>query len=142
MSHRLPVLALTALVALVAPTAPVIAGPASAADCPAYSGCPLTYTLIKAPATVERGERARIKVKVGSDGNFAPQGRVTLVVVRAMGGFKWEDNKKYRGKPVAFRTPTLTKRGKYVVKARFDAKPGSIAKDSDNRARFRVVRRG
>ena len=138
MLTQLPALA---LLVLVAPTAPVGAA-ASPSGCSPYSGCPLTHTYISAPNQVERGERTKIRVRIRTDGNFAPKGRVSVAVVRAKGGWTWEDSRKYRGKRAVFRTPALEKRGSYVVKARFDAKPGTIAKDSDNRTEFRVVRGG
>ena len=112
--------------------------PASAA-CP-YTGCAATYTTIIAPDRVERGSRARICVRVTTDGNATPKGRVTLAVIRSRGGFRYTDNKAYDAPRTCFRTPRLRKLGRYVISAKFDRKPGSGFRDSDNRDVFRVVR--
>lgn len=114
--------------------------PASAA-CP-YSGCIDTATRINAPEEVERGDRARICLRITSEGNARPRGTVVLTVVRSKGEFKFTDAKVYNEDRECFRTPRLTKRGNYVIKARFERKPGSRWQDSDNADEFRVVRRG
>lgn len=113
--------------------------PANAA-CP-YSGCIPTSTVINAPHRVHKGDRAKICIHVGTDGNGQPKGRVTITVVRGKGGFEFTDSKKYDDSKECFKTPKLRKKGNYIIKARFDKKPGSRWKDSDNRAEFRVVRR-
>lgn len=116
------------------------ASPASAA-CP-YGGCIATSTFIDAPEEVEKGDTAKICVRVGTDGNGTAKGTVTVTVVRGKGDFKFTDSKKYNDRRECFTTPKLTMKGNYVIKARFDKKPGSRWKDSDNRDEFQVVGRG
>lgn len=116
----------------------VSAGPADAA-CP-YTGCVDTYTRIFAPDTVERGHTARICTKVTTGGNGRPKGRVTLGVQRSRGGFHFTDTKPYEAPRTCFTTPKLGKLGKYVINMRFDRRPGSGFKDSDQTDGFRVVR--
>lgn len=110
------------------------------AACP-YTGCVKTFTKIDAPKKVKRFDSARIGVKVTTNGNGVPVGRVTLVVERSKGGFKFVDTKKYDGGKVFFRTPDLNRLGKYDVTAKFDGKAGSAYKDSADRDKFKVVRR-
>lgn len=112
---------------------------ASAKACP-YGGCLPTYTFIDAPAKVARHHKATICVRVGSQGNGHPKGKVTVKVVRSNGGFKFVDTKRYSGGRECFTTPKLHKRGDYNVNAIFDRKPGSRWQDSDQHAEFRVVR--
>lgn len=113
--------------------------PAQAA-CP-YTGCVDTFTKISAPDTVERGDKARICVRVTSGGQGRPKGRVTVAVRRSMGGFHFTDSKRYDDTRECFTTGPLNRRGKYVINMRFDRRAGSGFKDSDNTADFRVVRR-
>ena len=113
------------------------ASPAHAA-CP-YSGCIDTSTFIKAPDEVDKGYRAKICIHVGTDGNGQPKGQVTVTVVRGKGGFEFTDSRKYNDWNECFKTPRLTQKGKYVIKARFDKKADSQWRDSDNRDTFRVV---
>lgn len=112
---------------------------ASAKACP-YGGCLPTYTFITAPDKVVRHHRAHICVRVGSQGNGRPVGKVTLRVTRSNGGYKFLHTKRYPHHEVCFRTTKLHKKGDYVIKAVFDRKPGSRWKDSDNRESMRVVR--
>ena len=116
----------------------VSTAPAQAA-CP-YTGCVDTFTRVSAPDTVERGERARICAKVTTGGNGRPKGRVTLDVQRSRGGFHFIDTKTYDAPRTCFSTPKLRKLGKYVINMRFDRRPGSGFKDSDQTDEFRVVR--
>ena len=114
---------------------------ANAKACGTYgSDCFRTYSHVYAPDKVVRHHRATICVKVTTQGNGTPKGRVTVKVVRANGGFKWVDTKPYNGGKVCFTTPKLHKLGGYVIAETFDRKPGSRWKDSDNRAGFTVVR--
>ena len=75
--------AVTSAVMLSAGMVAFAASPASA-DCP-YTGCIPTSTQIDAPDEVERGDSARICVRVRTDGNGQPKGQVTLTVRRAKG---------------------------------------------------------
>jgi hypothetical protein len=113
---------------------------AQARECP-YTGCVQTNTQIDAPNRVRRGDNARICIHVGTDGNGQPKGQVTVTVVRGKGDFKYTDSKKYNDFKECFTTPDLKKLGNYVIKARFDSKPGSAYKDSDNRDEFEVVKK-
>jgi hypothetical protein len=94
-------------------------GSAAQAACPEYTGCSVTVT---------------------TEGNGRPPGRVTVTVVRGKGGYEFTDSKKYNDRTECFKTTKLNKKGNYVVKARFDRKPGSAFKDSDNRDEFKVTR--
>lgn len=130
--------ALIAAVMMAAGLVAFAASPASA-DCP-YSGCVPTSTFIKAPKEVDKGDRAKICIHVGTDGNGQPKGTVSITVVRSKGDFRFVDSKTYNDWNECFKTPELRLRGNYVIKARFDKKPGSRWKDSDNRDEFQVVR--
>ena len=77
-----------------------------------------------------------------NNSNATPKGQVTVKVRRSAGGYKFTDSPNYRGGKVCFTTTKLDKRGKYIVYAVFDRKPGSKFKDSDNRTTFNVTRRG
>jgi hypothetical protein len=110
------------------------------AACP-YTGCVGTYTRIKAPDTVKRGDRLNFRVNVTTAGNGEPKGRVTIRVVRSDGDYRFTDSKKFTGDAVKFTTTQLPKRGKYIIRAVFDRKAGSGFRDSDNTEAFRVVRR-
>ncbi len=112
---------------------------ANAKACP-YGGCLPTYTFIDAPNKVVKNHRARICVRVGSQGNGAPKGKVTIRVVRSTGGYRFIDTKSYEGGNKCFTTTKLRKLGDYSVKAIFDRKPGSRWQDSDNFDEFQVVR--
>jgi hypothetical protein len=131
---------LSAILASILITAGLVAllGSPAEAACP-YTGCIDTDTHIDAPDTVRQGSRARIDVLVTADGNVEPKGQVTVEVRRSNGDFWWIDSEKYRGDEVRFTTPQLTKKGKYVIEARFDRKPGSRWADSDHVETFRVV---
>jgi hypothetical protein len=110
------------------------------AACP-YTGCVETYTKIKAPDTVKRGDRLTFRVNVTTAGNGEPKGRVTVRVVSRDGDYRFNDSAKFTGDAVKFTTTRLDERGKYIIKAVFDRKAGSGFKDSDNTEAFRVVRR-
>ncbi|WP_460835558.1 hypothetical protein [Nocardioides hungaricus] len=112
----------------------------SAADCP-YTGCVATATNIFVRDTVKRGNRAKICVAANTGGNGRPKGRVNIRVERSKGGFKFVDSKPYNDNRECFRTGKLNKLGKYVVRATFEARPGSVFRDSDNNTSFRVIRR-
>ena len=106
-----------------------------------YAGTVKTFTRIDAPNKVKRTHSARIGVRVTSDGNREPKGRVTITVTRSRSGYHFKDSVAYRGDKVYFRTTKLRKLGKYVVRVKFDRKPGSVFTDSDNTDSFKVVRR-
>lgn len=126
---------------LVAAGAVVVSGAtASARACQFYGGCPHTYSQVDVPKKVLRHHRATICVKVTTQGNGKPKGRVTVKVVRASGGFSWVDTKGYDGGRVCFTTPKLHKRGGYSIAETFDRKPGTRWRDSDTHAEFKVVR--
>jgi len=114
-------------------------GPANAA-CP-YSGCVPTKTAIEAPGKVVSGSRAKICVRVSTDGNGQPKGTVSVKVARNNGGFSFSDAKKYDSSKACFTTPKLKKKGKYSIAAHFVKKPGSRWKNSSDSDNFRVVRR-
>lgn len=116
----------------------VASGSPAAAACP-YGGCYKTSTRIDTPEGVRRGQRAVIKVKVITAGNAVPKGQVTITVRRRDGRYFFRDSKRYTGGWVRFRTSRVP-RGKFVVRAAFDRRPGSVWRDSDNVATFRVRR--
>lgn len=100
-----------------------------------------TATKVSAPDRIERGERLRFGVNVVTQGNADPKGRVLVVVKKLNSDIKWKDTAFFKGLKLRFVSPELKRRGKYIVKARFDAKAGSVWKDSDQIAAFRVTRR-
>ena len=129
------IIAAPASVALVAG---LVAGPSPLATAAPYPGTVDTNTSVSAPASVDRGDSARITVRVSSAGDARPKGTVTVTVKRKKGGYTFSDTKSYRGGKIAFRTGALNKRGAYVVRAKFDAKPQSVFKDSSDSTSFRV----
>ena len=132
---------LASLIAAVVMTAGLVAFSGGTATAAPYTGTVETSTRIDAPNTVQRNRRATIGVRVTSDANRAPQGRVTITVTRAQGGYRFIDNKAYTGSRINFTTTKLRKLGKYIVRVKFDRKPGSVFQDSDNTDAFKVVRR-
>lgn len=110
--------------------------PATAA-CP-YTGCIPTNTVIKGAGDVVQRRPAKFCVRVGTDGNAEPRGKVTVTVERGKGGFEWSDSKRYNDSKECFTTPPLEKRGNYIIKAHFDARPDSNWENSRDRAEFQV----
>ena len=101
-----------------------------------------TGVKIRVPDTVQKGDTARIGVKVEGSGNANPQnGSVTIHVVRNEGGYRYVEVKDYDGGWVYFRTTELNKVGKYAVHARYD-RPGANSpwQDSNASDHFKVVR--
>lgn len=134
---------LVSVAAAVTMTAGVVATAGTTANAvEPYPNSVPTSTNISSPDTVERGQAVRFRVNVGTQGNADPKGRVVVVVKSLNGEFKWTDTAWFSGDPLRFRSDELMRRGRYLVKARFDAKPGSVWKDSDNVNELRVVRRG
>ena len=129
------------LIAAVVMTAGLVAFSGGTATAAPYTGTVATSTRIDAPNTVKVNRRATIGVKVTSDGNAEPKGRVTISVTRALGGYRVTDNRAYTGSRINFTTTKLRKLGKYIVRVKFDRKPGSVFMDSDNTDAFKVVRR-
>ena len=127
-----------ALIAMIMMAAGLVAvsGSTATAACP-YTGCVRTNTKVNAD-DVKRHRKATIVVKVTTSSNKQPKGQVTVRVKRRHGGYFFVDSTRYRGGKVYFRTDKLHKRGKYIVKAVYDRKPGSPYQDSDNRTTFRV----
>lgn len=118
--------------------AAVSAGTASAA-CP-YTGCVPTNTTVTVPnAPVAKGGTAKICVKVTTSGSGKAKGRVNIAVKKRSGGPVFADSKKYDGK-TCFRTGKLTKPGKYLARATFQASSKSPFGDSDNSTVFRVTK--
>ena len=136
MSARLAAAAAaTCLVTLLPGGGRAAAGPS---DTP--TRCEPTYFSIAMADEVEKGERARIRVKATTFIGETVDGRVKLTVTRSKGGFKWTRTKKYDGPAVRFRTPSLDKRGHHVVKARFTGSEDSGVERATDYQDFRVVR--
>lgn len=113
----------------------------ASAACP-YTGCVQTSTRISAPNRVVKNRKARICARVGTAGNGRPRGRVSVSLVRAGGGYRWSNDRATGGRyRVCFSTPRLRKLGRYVVRARYDARADSAYRDSRDRDSLRVVRR-
>ena len=129
------------LIAAVVMTAGLVAFSGGTATAAPYTGTVPTSTRIDAPNTVKINRRATVGVKVTSNGNAEPKGRVTISVTRALGGYRFTDNRAYTGSRINFTTTKLRKLGKYIVRVKFDRKPGSVFMDSDNTDTFKVVRR-
>lgn len=110
------------------------------AACP-YTGCVPTNTTVTVPnAPVAKGGKAKICVKVATSGSGKARGQVNVSVKKRSGtGLVFTDSKKYEGK-TCFRTGPLTKPGKYIVRASFQASSKSPFGDSDNSTVFRVTK--
>lgn len=132
---------ISGVAAVVTLTAGLATGGTAGAVAPYPHSVP-TSTKIKAPDAIERGERLRFRVNVTTQGNADPKGRVLVVVKKLNGTFKWKDTAYFQGLNLRFVSPELERRGKYLIKARFDAKAESVWKDSDQLVAFKVTRRG
>ncbi len=112
------------------------------AVCP-YTQCIATDAKVAVPATVKKGAKATIKVRVvPKSGNAQPVGRVTVTVKKVGGGFSQKITKSvFGGKSFSFVTKRLTKTGKYKVTAVYAPKSGSVFKGDTTTKSFRVVRR-
>ena len=83
-----------------------------------------TGVKIRVPDTVQKGDTARIGVKVEGSGNANPQnGSVTIRVVRNEGGYRYVEVKDYDGGWVYFRTDRA-QQGRQVLRARSLRPPG------------------
>ena len=115
-------------------------GRAPAVSCGYPTSCPVAHLPIAMADEVEKGERTRIRVGMTADWEQTIDGRVKVTVTRSKGGFKWTRTKKFDGDPVRFRTPSLDKRGRHVVKARFKGSEDSDVEGAADYDDFRVVR--
>ncbi|WP_143016166.1 hypothetical protein [Nocardioides szechwanensis] len=130
----------TGLMATMFASASLVGVSGTAATAGPYTGTVPTSTVCKAQ-NVERGDNGRIAVRIVADGNAEPRGNVTVRVVKNVGDFRYINTKDYDGGVIIFKTPDLDKRGKYQVTCRFDRKPNSVWKDSNNTDSFWVTRR-
>jgi len=127
------------LIAVFMVAAALVAFSGSANAASPYGNTIPTYTHINAPGKVKVHHKARICVRVTSDGNGTPHGHITVRAVKRNGADRYISTKYYRGGTKCFVTTPL-KRGKYSVKASFDRKAHSRFQDSDQRTSLRVTR--
>jgi hypothetical protein len=113
-------------------------GPAAVAD--PYPGTVATKTkATEAPDPVKADKSANVCGKVSvSSGSGTPAGTVTITVKRDKGGFADADSFGYAGGKVCLRTKKLKKAGGYTATVEFDAKKGSVYKDSADEVDFDV----
>ena len=121
---------------------PLFVSPSASAACP-YTGCPVTDLNLAVPAQVPQGTRPVIRFQATvMSGNAKPVGKVTVRVKRRAGGFTWSTTRFVsEGVTRTVRLPRLTKRGKYLVIARFIPKPDTIWRGDSTTKAFRVVRK-
>lgn len=121
---------------------PVFVAPAASAACP-YIGCPHTDLKLGVPLHVPQGTRPVIRFQATvMSGNAEPVGKVTVRVKRRAGGFTWSTTRFVsEGVTRTVRLPRLTKRGRYVVMARFIPKPDTIWRGDSATKAFKVVRK-
>jgi hypothetical protein len=130
----------TSLGALVI-SAGLVASAGTAAQADPYPGTVATSSTAFAADTVKKNQTANVCVKVEvKNGNGTPVGRVTISVTRKAGGFSDSDTFGYAGGKVCFRTGKLHKLGSYSARVRFDARNGSVYKDSSDSTSFDVVK--
>ena len=120
-------------------SAGLVASTGTAAHADPYPPNVDTTTTATAAKTVKKGRTANVcgQVKVKS-GVGTPVGKLTISVK----GRKFSDSESfgYAGGKVCFRTGKLNKTGKYKVKVTFDAKSGTVYKDSSDSTSFKVVK--
>jgi hypothetical protein len=114
------------------------AGPAAHAD--PYPGTVATKTKASvAPDPVKNNKSANVCGKVSvANGSGTPVGKVTITVKRKQGGFTDSESFGYAGGKVCMRTKKLKKPGGYKATVEFEAKSGSVYKDSSDDVGFVV----
>lgn len=120
-------------------SAGLVASAGIAAHADPYPGTVDTTTTASAAKTVKKNRTANVcgKVEV-TNGSGTPVGRLTISVKGP--NFSDSDKFGYAGGKVCFRTGKLKKTGKYTVKVSFDAKSGTVYKDSSDSTSFKVVK--
>ena len=106
----------------------LVAGTTATATAADYPGTVKTTTTVSVPNTVARGAKAVVKVNVTTGGSSKVVGKVTMTVKGK--GVNFSKTVNYSGSKVSIATPKLTKKGVYKVTVTFDAKAGSVFKDS------------
>ena len=108
------------------------------ATCP-YTGCVTTHTRVWVPnAPVKKGHKAKVCVKVTTDGNGAPKGRVTATVQRGSDGRMWSRTKQYPGHKVCFHTYPLKHKGTYSARGIYAPYSSSVFASSRDETTFEV----
>jgi len=117
----------------------LVATAGTAAHADPYPGTVATTTTATAAKTVKQNRSANVcgKVEVTS-GNGTPVGKLTIAVKGR--NFSQSKSFGYAGGKVCFRTAKLKKTGKYKAKVTFDAKSGTVYKDSSDTTKFKVVK--
>lgn len=110
------------------------------ATCP-YTGCVKTKTKVTVPnAPVKKGHKAKVCVRVTTNGNGTPKGRVTATVVKKSdGALMWSRTKQYKGGKLCFTTPKLMKKGEYSARGVFAPYSSSVFGSSRGSTTFKVV---
>jgi hypothetical protein len=98
--------------------------PAHAADDP-YVASVSTHCDLGGVKVIKRGTELSTHVAIRANGNTRPKGTVTLDYSRDGGGFHATRTAHYPGKPIDVKGPTLTRIGRYTIKADFTPTKGS-----------------
>lgn len=105
---------------------------AQAKDCP-YTGCFDTRTQIFGKSVWPPGSRPRMKVKVTTNGNAVPRGRIVMRVKKNDGSYWRQSSARYFGEPRFVRFPRVDGPGRYTLTAIFkagDDRPFRSSRDS------------
>ena len=107
------------------------------AVCP-YTGCVKTRTHVSVPnAPVRKGHKATVCVRVSTNGNGTPRGRVTATVKGP--GLHWSRTRQYTGGTICFTTRKITKRGHYSARGIYSPYQSTPFRSSRGGAGFNVV---
>lgn len=128
------------LFAAILMSAGLVAFSGSTATADPYPGTVDTTTQTNAN-NVRQGRKATVRTDVFTAGNGTPKGHLDIVVKRDAGGFVFRTTRWYDGTTDVVQTPKLKKKGRYTVSARFDARDGSVFKNSSDSTTFRVKAR-
>ena len=120
-------------------SAGLVASAGTAAHADPYPPTVATTTTAFVAKKVKQNRSANVCGTVTvTSGSGTPVGTVTFKVKR--GKFSLSKSFGYAGGKICYRTGKLKKTGKYKVKVIFDAKPGTVYKDSSDSASFKVVK--
>ncbi len=122
---------------------PVFVSPSASATCEYTGGCEAPHVRLSVPSTVTQGTRPVIRFQVVAfSGNAEPVGKVVVGVKRRGGGFRWTATRSVSELVTrTVRLTRLTKRGRYLVTARFVPKPDTIWKATVSTKSFKVERK-
>jgi hypothetical protein len=101
-----------------------------------------TTTRASAPGKVQRNRSAKVCATVTvTNGTGSPVGTVTISVTRTKGKFSQSASFAYSGGRVCVQTKKLKETGRYLVKAAYARKPGTVFVSSSDTTGLKVVKR-